>query len=104
MNQPILTGSSNELVQLNTQIPDSDARLTVRKQDNEQNAKNFTQIFQCLHGPTTYEGAGIGVAICRKIAERHGATLTAQSQSEQGTTFTFTLPIIHHPSGAEHAN
>jgi PAS domain S-box-containing protein len=50
-------------------------------------------IFQRLHGRSEYEGSGIGLAICRKIAERHGGTITARSVQGQGATFIVTLPL-----------
>ena len=49
-------------------------------------------IFQRLHTRDKYEGTGIGLAICRKIAERHHGTITVQSEPGQGTVFTVTLP------------
>ena len=52
------------------------------------------QIFQRLHGRSEYEGTGIGLAICRKIADRHHGTLTAHSAAGQGATFIITLPYI----------
>ena len=56
--------------------------------------KIFTP-FQRLHGRTKFEGTGIGLAVCEKIARRHGGEITAQSTPGQGTTFVVTLPVAH---------
>ncbi len=48
--------------------------------------------FQRLHSLNAYSGAGMGLAICRKIVERHGGTITATSVREEGATFIVTLP------------
>ncbi|QEY30905.1 PAS domain S-box protein [Synechococcus sp. RSCCF101] len=49
--------------------------------------------FKRLHGRQAYEGSGIGLAICRKIARRHSGTLVAQSSPDQGSTFTLQMPV-----------
>jgi two-component system sensor kinase FixL len=59
----------------------------------QQYAERIFQIFQRLHGRKTFEGTGIGLAICRKIAERHNGTLMAEGKPDQGAVFIFTLPI-----------
>jgi signal transduction histidine kinase len=52
-------------------------------------------VFQRLHGRDAYEGSGIGLAVSRRIAERHGGTITATSQPGEGATFTVLLPFKH---------
>lgn len=56
--------------------------------------------FQRLHGRGTYAGTGMGLAICRRIVERHHGTLTARSRPGEGSTFTVTLPC-HQPTSPD---
>ena len=54
--------------------------------------------FQRLHSRQEYEGSGMGLAICRRIVERHGGELTATSATGKGSTFVVTLPV-NQPKG-----
>lgn len=50
-------------------------------------------IFQRLHGRHEFEGTGVGLAVCRKIVDRHGGYITAHSSSDAGAKFVITLPM-----------
>lgn len=50
-------------------------------------------LFQRLHGRSQYEGTGIGLAVCKRIVERHGGTITAESSPGMGARFIVTLPV-----------
>jgi PAS domain S-box-containing protein len=51
------------------------------------------QVFQRLHGRQEYDGTGVGLAICRRIVERHQGQITARSAPGDGATFLVTLPV-----------
>ena len=52
---------------------------------------------------TKSKGIGLGLAICKRIAEAHGGSITVESKIGEGTTFTLTLPISHSQEGAQTA-
>jgi signal transduction histidine kinase len=79
------------------QLPDGTAVWRITVADNgigfdEKYCDRIFQIFQRLHGRNEYEGTGIGLAICRKIVERHGGVIAAQSSPGAGAKFVITLP------------
>ncbi len=76
----------------------SECRIVV--EDNgigfeEKYADRIFGIFQRLHPRDVFEGTGIGLAICRRIAERHGGFIAAKSVPGRGSRFEITLPVRH---------
>lgn len=62
---------------------------------DERYSEKIFAMFQRLHGRTEYEGTGVGLAVCRRIADRHGGTISAKGKPGEGATFTVTLPLSH---------
>jgi light-regulated signal transduction histidine kinase (bacteriophytochrome) len=78
-------------------LPGGAAGWRITVEDNgigfdEKYRDRIFQIFQRLHGRSEYEGTGIGLAICRKIVDRHSGAIEANSLPGTGAKFIITLP------------
>lgn len=60
---------------------------------DEKYKEKIFAVFQRLHAKHTFDGTGIGLAVCKKIVERYGGTIEVESQLDQGTTFIISLPV-----------
>lgn len=77
-------------------LHDGKCRITIRDNgigfDRKYRERIFG-VFQRLHGQAKYSGTGMGLAICRRVVQRHGGTLEADAVPGAGATFTLDLPL-----------
>ncbi|MEW6379287.1 MAG: ATP-binding protein [bacterium] len=92
-------GEEKPLIRICGQMDPSTSHYLIYVQDNgigfdEKYLDCIFMPFQRLHGrSSSYEGTGMGLAICRKIVERHNGKITARSAPGKGSTFIVTLPV-----------
>ena len=92
------------VIQLGASIS-RDGVCTITVTDNgigfkQEHDEKIFRMFERLHTRTQFQGSGMGLAICRKIVERHGGSIAATSVVGEGTTFTVNLPV--HQTAVEY--
>jgi signal transduction histidine kinase len=100
---PVVQISSRFLSGADGPFPTADPRARYAElvfKDNgigfeQQYAKRIFELFQRLHGIDSYDGTGIGLSLCMKVAENHGGTILAQSAPGEGATFTVFVRADH---------
>ena len=88
-------GGATPLVDVSVKPHGSDWLFAVKDNGSgfdQENAEKIFVIFKRMVGREDVEGTGIGLAICKKIVERHNGKIWAESALEKGATFFFTLP------------
>lgn len=89
-------GEDAPVIDITTRRVDGFVEVIVRDNGigfDPEHAERIFQMFQRLHGRADYEGNGIGLALTKRIVERHGGTISAESEPGKGATFRFTLPV-----------
>jgi signal transduction histidine kinase len=96
--QPLVKVSARPLLPEEPVPANGQAYVRIDVSDNgigfeDQYKDRIFQMFQRLHGREEYEGTGVGLAVCRKIVDRHGGSITARGVPGDGATFELTLPV-----------
>ena len=87
----------NPVINITSTVEDGYAFINIADNGigmDEANLEKIFHAFQRLNGRSEYEGSGIGLSICRKIAEVHKGSISVKSKLGEGSVFTVMLPAV----------